>query len=117
MRPFGTDVAWCVSVCLSVSLSVYLSACVCLSLLVTIASRTKTDEPIEMPFELWTRVGPMNRVLLGGGPILPGEGANLGVVLPLKCIRLCAQQTPRQHGAAAMFTIDVKKRSNKNKKR
>ena len=76
----------------------------------------KTDEPIEMPFELWTRVGPMNRVLLGGGPILPGQGANLGVVLPLKCIRLCAQQTPRQHGAAAMFTIDVKKRSNKNKK-
>jgi len=45
-------------VCLSVGLSVCLS--------VTIASPTKTVEPIEMPFGLWTRVGPRNHVLDGG---------------------------------------------------
>jgi len=42
-------------VCLSFCLSVGLSA--------TVVSRAKTDEPIEMPFGLWTRVGPKNQVL------------------------------------------------------
>ena len=42
MRLIVTDVA--LSVCASVCLSV------CLCLLVTTASRTKTGEPIEMPF-------------------------------------------------------------------
>jgi len=37
---------------------------VCLS--VTIVSPTNTAEPIEMPFGLWTRVGPINHVLYGG---------------------------------------------------
>jgi len=32
---------------------------------VTIASRAKMAEPIEMPFGLWTRVGPRNHVLDG----------------------------------------------------
>jgi len=36
---------------------------VCLS--VTIVNPAKTAEPIEMPFGLWTRVGPMNHVLDG----------------------------------------------------
>jgi len=39
MQPLATDV--CVSVCLSD----------------TTVSPTKTSEPIEMPFALWTRVG------------------------------------------------------------
>ena len=31
-------------------------------------SRAKTDEPVEMPFGLWTRVGPSNHVL-GVSPV------------------------------------------------
>jgi len=58
MRPIVTDeVAW--SVCLSLGWSVGRS--------VTILSPAKTAEPIEMPFAVWTRVGPRNHVL-GGGP-------------------------------------------------
>ena len=34
----------------------------------------KTAEPIEMPFGVWTRVGPRNHVL-SGGPDPPKEGA------------------------------------------
>jgi len=63
MRPIVTDrVAW------SVGLSV------------TLVSPTKTAAPIEMPFELRTRVGPGNHVLDGvqtpayGGAILRGGG-------------------------------------------
>ena len=47
-------VAW--SVCLSV----------CLSVMVTRMSRAKTAEPIEMPSEGLTLVGPRNHVLDGG---------------------------------------------------
>ena len=42
---------------LTVSLSV------CRSLSVTVVSPAKTDEPIEMPFGLWTQVGQRNHVL------------------------------------------------------
>jgi len=53
MLPTLTDrVAW------SVDLYVHLS--------VTIVSRAKTAEPIEMSFGLWTRVGPRNHVLIWG---------------------------------------------------
>ena len=56
------DAAYCYqpssAVCLSVGLSVCLS--------VTLVSRAKTAEPIEMPFELRTWVGPGNHVLDGG---------------------------------------------------
>jgi len=45
MRPIVTDVAWSVG------------------LYVTIVSPAKTAEPIEMPFKLWTRLGPRNHVL------------------------------------------------------
>ena len=41
---------------------------------VTAVSPTKTAEPIEMPFGLWTRVGPRNHVL-DGSPYPPWEGA------------------------------------------
>jgi len=44
---------------LSVVLSVGQSVC----LYVTVVSRAKTTEPIEMPFGLWTQVGPRNHVL------------------------------------------------------
>ena len=44
------------------------------SLFDSTTSCAKTDESIEMPFRLWTRVGPRNHVL-GGGPDLPrGKG-------------------------------------------
>jgi len=33
---------------------------------VTILSPAKTTESIEMPFEMWTRLGPRNYVLDGG---------------------------------------------------
>ena len=54
-------------------------ACASLSvcLLVTTVSPTKTDEPIEVPFGLWTRVGPRNHVF-------PGEGAILGLFPPIE---------------------------------
>jgi len=44
---------------------------------VTLVSRAKTLEPIEMQFGLRTRVGPGNHVL-DGGPDTPWEGATLG---------------------------------------
>ena len=43
---------------------------------VTIMSPAKTAEPIEMPFGLWTRVGPRNHVL-DGVQISPWKGAIL----------------------------------------
>jgi len=46
------------------------------SLSVTIVNPAKTPEPIEMPFGLWTRVGPVNHVL-DGVQIPPWEGAVL----------------------------------------
>jgi len=67
MRPITTDgAAWSVgsSVCLAISLS-----------LITM-SPAKMAEPIEMPFGMWTRVGPRNCVL-DGAPDPPQEGALL----------------------------------------
>ena len=58
MRPIVTDVLWSVSACP----------------LVTTRSCTKTAEPIEMLFRLWTWVDPMNHGL-GGGPEPPRERA------------------------------------------
>jgi len=56
MRPTFTDrVAW------SVGLSVCLSVC----LSVTIVSLAETAEPFDIPFGMWTRVGPRNHVLDG----------------------------------------------------
>jgi len=49
------------------------SVCVCVCLLDTTESLTKTAEPIEMPFGLWTRVDPRNHVL-GWGIIHQGKG-------------------------------------------
>jgi len=52
MRPIVTDrVAW--SVCLSVSLSAM------------VVNRAKTAEPIQMPFGLYTQVGPNKHALHG----------------------------------------------------
>jgi len=56
MRPIVTDrVPW------SVGLSVCLS--------VTIVSRPKTAELIEMPFGLWTSVGQRNHILYGASDV------------------------------------------------
>ena len=52
----------------SVGLSVGLS--------VTVVNPAKTPEPIEIPFELRTRVGPGNHVL-DGGPDPPWKGSIL----------------------------------------
>jgi len=51
VRSIATCVAWpvCVSVCILV-------------LVTTVFSSTETGEPIEVPFGVWTRVGPRNRV-------------------------------------------------------
>jgi len=49
LRPIVTDVAWFVC------------------LLITTVSATNTDEPFEVPFAAWTRVGPCVRL----GPDLP----------------------------------------------
>jgi len=51
MRLIVTDAAW-------YSLSIGLSAC-------HDREPCKTAEPLEMPFGLWTRVGPRNHVLDG----------------------------------------------------
>jgi len=57
MRPIVTDgEVWSVS----------LSVCPLVCLSVTIVSPAKTAEPTEMPFGLWTQVGPRNHVLDGG---------------------------------------------------
>jgi len=52
MRPIVTDLSVC--------------------LLITTASSAKTDEPIEVPFQAWTRVGLRNRSL--GEGLHPPEG-------------------------------------------
>jgi len=68
MRSIVTDrVAWSVS--LSITPSV--SQSVCLS--VTVVSPAKTAEPIDMPFELWTRAGPRSHAL-DGVPIPHAKG-------------------------------------------
>jgi len=41
--------------------------------MVTIMSHAKTAEPIEMPFRVWTRVGPRKHVLDGVHIGSPGE--------------------------------------------
>ena len=57
IRPIVRDVvAW--SVCLSVGRSVGLS--------VTIVNQAKTDEPIKMPFGMWTQVGRRKHVFRWG---------------------------------------------------
>jgi len=50
-------------VCRYIQPTVTVSLSVCWS--VTIVSPAKTAEPIQMPFGLWTRVGPGNYVLDG----------------------------------------------------
>jgi len=71
--------------------------CVCL-LLGTTVNPTKTVEPIDMQFGVWTSVGLRNCVLCGESAS-PRERGNFGSCSPpLKCIRLCNQQTPQQHG-------------------
>jgi len=77
MRPVVTDrVAW------SVGLSVCLS-CLSVGLSVTLVSPAKTAEPIEMPFGLWTLVGPRNHVLDGGPDPPMGRGNFEGERCPL----------------------------------
>jgi len=44
--------------------------CLSVSLSGTIVSHTKMAEPIEVPFRLWTLVGPRSRVLDGGPDLL-----------------------------------------------
>ena len=60
------DVAW--SVCVSV--------CLCVRLLVTTASPTKTGKPIEMPFGVCNRKGLKEPCIRWtGDPVAPGKGA------------------------------------------
>jgi len=51
--------------------------------------------------------GPRNPSPLGdSSPDPSGEGTVLGVVPPLKSVRLCKQQTRQQHGAADLSAGD-----------
>ena len=86
MRHIATDVAW--------------SVCV----LITTVSRKKTDESIEIAFELWTRVRPRNHYWGSGS--LKTRGSWEGVVPPFECIKLCKQQTPQQKGFADLSAGD-----------
>ena len=61
MRPIATDVAWSAHVCLSV----------------TNVGHTKTAEPIEMLFGVWTLLRPPNHVLVGS-PDRPSNEAVFG---------------------------------------
>jgi len=56
--------------------------------LVTVMSPAKTAEPIEMPFELWTRVSPKNHVL-DGVQIPTGMGNFWGKGRPIVKCRDC----------------------------
>jgi len=51
--------------CYRPSSVVYRSVCLSVGLSVTAVSPAKTDEPIEMPFGIRTRAGPMSHVLVG----------------------------------------------------
>jgi len=58
-------------------------ACVSICLLDTTVSPAKTDEPIVVPFGLWTPVGQPNHALVGG-PDPPGKDNFEGCSAPLK---------------------------------
>jgi len=75
-------------------IAIYIDAAWSVCLLVTTKSCAKTAEPIKIPSGMWTRVGPRNLVL-GGGPDLPKEGANLGVVLS-HWKRIVTARAPKQ---------------------
>jgi len=69
--------------------------CLCVYLLITIVSATKTVEPIETPFGLWTLVGPKNRVL-GEGPGPQGRGSFGGNFHPIvRCKEYMSVMTVR----------------------
>jgi len=52
----------------------------CVCLLITNVSCAKTAEPIEIPFGIWTRVGPGIRVLTGGFGSTTGNGTFGGYI-------------------------------------
>ena len=60
-------------------------ACVSICLLDTTVSPAKTDEPIVVPFGLWTPVGQPNHALVGG-PDPQGRTIFRDVLLRWKCI-------------------------------
>jgi len=74
MRPTARDVVW--SVC-----------CLCVCLFVGRNSEHcepyKTNEAIEIPFGIWTRVGPTNHAL-GGGPDSRQEKGQFGGCSPIE---------------------------------
>ena len=60
--------------------------CLCVSVFVTKWHHAKTAGPIEMPFGMWSGVGPSNHVLDGGLDPPPGGGTILGDFLPIESI-------------------------------
>jgi len=74
----------------------------------------KTAEPIEMPFGVWTRVGPRNHVL-SGGPDPPKEGAIFWGERRLRCVlssvffdRLLLYHYRPQHDQHQLYFVIVK---------
>jgi len=94
-----------VGLCLCVCVSVYL--CVCL--LVTFVSPAKTAEPIEMPFEGLTQVGPKNHVL-DGSPDSPREWGNFGGCLAYsKALAVSAAVFPAKGFVSSSITVCMEK--------
>jgi len=96
MHRLSVSVCLCLSVCLSACLSVCLS--VCRSQQWALQKRIKTDQDAVWVVESGGSKEPCIR-RGHGSPRGRGQFGG-GVVSLLKCIRLCKQQTPQQHGAA-----------------
>jgi len=91
MRSLATDVAW--------------SVCLCVCMLDTTVSPTKTAKPIEMPFGC--ALGWAQGTMFWVGPgSSQGNGKYWGLFSPSKCIFLRKQQKLQQHGAVHLFARD-----------
>ena len=82
--------------------------CVCVCLLDTTARPTKTDGPIGMLFELWTRVGPGNHVFCGGRNRTRGRG-NFRGCFPYSnaSCKLYEQQTPGDSASRRAYSYKM----------
>jgi len=82
--------------------------CVCVCLLDTTARPTKTDGPIGMLFELWTRVGPGNHVFCGGRNRTRGMGNFRGCFPYSNALcKLYEQQTPGDSASRRAYSYKM----------
>ena len=70
----GVSGSVCVCACACACVRACVRVCVCVCLLITTTRRAETAEPIEMPFGVWTPVGPEKHVRWGfGSPKTKGQ--------------------------------------------